>query len=258
VRGLLTGLLGLLLVATPAWAVDYAKIVRKLVKEPAYQSKAPKYVLLLFGREAKLRVWLVADGEAVYLDRNGDGDLTTKGERFEHASDCKDVEIADPDGRTRYVISHIRIVKGVDSPEVFLDLGAVGIKGALAYRQFGKTTRLRDNPREAAVLHFHGPLTVGVVTLDGWTADWKAPPNLALVTGEKPTDLQTFVGTVHAKCDCGVFIYSHHGECRHTKSGEKHKPAFANGVHPVVDIEFPPKAPGAPPVKKRYQLDEFC
>lgn len=257
-RGFLTGLAGLLLVATPARPVDYAKVDRKLAKEPAYHSKTPKYGLLLFGRDAKLRVWLVVDGEAVYLDRNGDGDLTGKGERLE--KDSKDVEIADPDGRTRYVISRIGFAKDLDSGEIYLDLGAVEIKGPLAYRQFCRTTRLRNNPREAAIVHFHGPLTVGVVnegTL-GTPADWKVPPNLALVTGEKATDLEVFVATINAKYDCCVAVVSHHGDCRHTNSGEKHRPAFPKGVHPVADIEFPPKAPGEPPLKKRYPLDQCC
>ena len=74
---------GLFLVAGRAGAVDYAKIDRTIAKEPAYTSKAPKYALLLFGPEARLLVWIVLDGKAVYLDRNGDGDLTSKGERFE-------------------------------------------------------------------------------------------------------------------------------------------------------------------------------
>src|SRR5207237_238026 len=49
--------------------------------EPAYQSKAPKYCLLVFGLDAKTRVWLVQDGDTLYVDRNGDGDLTGAGKR---------------------------------------------------------------------------------------------------------------------------------------------------------------------------------
>lgn len=99
--------LGLLFTAAPAQAVDYDKISRALVKEPDYQSKAPTYTLLVFGPAGKLRVWLVFDGNTVYLDRNGDGDLTGKGERFKHFADCIGVEIADPDGKTRYIINHV-------------------------------------------------------------------------------------------------------------------------------------------------------
>ena len=50
-------------------------------KEPAYHSK-PKYCLLAFGPEAKTRVWLVQDGDRLYVDRNGNGDLTEAGEKI--------------------------------------------------------------------------------------------------------------------------------------------------------------------------------
>jgi hypothetical protein len=36
------------------------------------------------------------------------------------------------------------------------------------------------------------------------------------------------------------------------------KAAFPAGVRPVVDVEFPPKAAGGPPVKRRYALDKVC
>jgi hypothetical protein len=43
--------------STPAMAADLSKIDRTLAKEPKYQSKA-KYCLLVFGPQAKTRVWL--------------------------------------------------------------------------------------------------------------------------------------------------------------------------------------------------------
>src|SRR6266571_5378383 len=61
--------------AIPARAVDLAKIDRTINKEPVYKSK-PKYCLLVFGPEAKTKVWLVQDGDTLYVDRNGNGDLT--------------------------------------------------------------------------------------------------------------------------------------------------------------------------------------
>src|SRR5579871_5179529 len=82
----------LILFAVPAGAVDLAKIDRTIRKEPAYRSKAPQYCLLVFGPEAKTRVWLVLDldsepweenaaGNSLYVDRNGSGDLTEPGNR---------------------------------------------------------------------------------------------------------------------------------------------------------------------------------
>src|SRR5436305_5556218 len=67
--------------ACPTRVADLAKIDRIIAKQPAYQSKHPRYCLLVFGAEAKARVWIVLDGEDLYVDRNGDGDLTEPGER---------------------------------------------------------------------------------------------------------------------------------------------------------------------------------
>jgi hypothetical protein len=67
--------------ACPAKATDLQKIARTIGKEPAYQNK-PKYALAVFGPEAKHKVWLVLDGEVLYVDKNGNGDLTEAGEKF--------------------------------------------------------------------------------------------------------------------------------------------------------------------------------
>jgi hypothetical protein len=72
--------------AVTACGADLTKIDRTIAKEPAYKPK-PKYCLLVFGPEAKTRVWLVLDGDTLYVDRNGNGDLTEKGERFVLALD---------------------------------------------------------------------------------------------------------------------------------------------------------------------------
>src|SRR5207302_6716243 len=61
-------------------AADLAAINRTIAKEPAYKGQ-PKYCLLVFGPEAKARVWLVQDGDTLYVDRNGNGDLTEKGKQ---------------------------------------------------------------------------------------------------------------------------------------------------------------------------------
>ncbi len=76
-----------MLVAASVWgsaasAADLSKIERTIHKEPTYESK-PKYCLLVFGPEAKTRVWLVQDGLALFVDRNANGDLTEPGEKVE-------------------------------------------------------------------------------------------------------------------------------------------------------------------------------
>src|SRR5262245_9878898 len=70
----------LLLGAEQARAAELKKIDRTIAREPTYTSKHPKYCLLVFGPQAK-RVWLVADGDFLHVDRNGNGDLTEAGKR---------------------------------------------------------------------------------------------------------------------------------------------------------------------------------
>jgi hypothetical protein len=80
-------LVALVFAAPPALAVDLARIDRRVGKEPRYQSK-PKYCLLALGPEAKHRAWLVLDGQTLYVDRSGTGDLTRP--------DCRVARKAEP------------------------------------------------------------------------------------------------------------------------------------------------------------------
>jgi hypothetical protein len=74
--------------SAPATAIDLTKIDRTITKEPAYKAK-PEYCLLVFGPEAKFRAWLVIDGDTLYVDRNGNGDLTEPGEKVVWKTDLK-------------------------------------------------------------------------------------------------------------------------------------------------------------------------
>src|SRR5262249_26983310 len=65
--------------------VDLSKIDHTIGKEPAYRTKSTKYCLLLFGPEGKKRLWLVHDGDRLYVDRNGNGDLTEEREEVKGA-----------------------------------------------------------------------------------------------------------------------------------------------------------------------------
>jgi hypothetical protein len=57
--------------ASQLTAADLTKVDRTIIKEPTYEGK-PKYCLLVFGAEAKARVWLALDGDTLYVDRDGE------------------------------------------------------------------------------------------------------------------------------------------------------------------------------------------
>ncbi|MCA9315225.1 MAG: hypothetical protein KDB73_07020 [Planctomycetes bacterium] len=57
-------------------------IDRTIRVEPSYSAPTQYYALLLLGPERQTRVWFVVDGDDLYVDRNGDGDLGGEDERF--------------------------------------------------------------------------------------------------------------------------------------------------------------------------------
>jgi hypothetical protein len=153
------GVVYLALTALHAPAADLSKIERSIAREPAYKG-APSYCLLVFGPEAKFRVWLVLDGNDLYVDRDGTGDLTTAGKRVTSQSNKGDLigfkpgQLTAPDG-TKYDLSQLR--KRKDGCDISLALkqgysraGQDG-PGALCFAA---------RPADAPIIHFLGPLTL--------------------------------------------------------------------------------------------------
>jgi hypothetical protein len=72
-----------------AQEVDLSKIDRTIGKEPKYNAETPIYGLVVFGPQAKTRVWMALDQskpdaagyDVLYADLNGNGDLTEPEER---------------------------------------------------------------------------------------------------------------------------------------------------------------------------------
>jgi hypothetical protein len=83
----------LLLASSASVATDLAKIDRIIKKEPTYKERL-KYCLLVFGPNARTKVWLVLDGDTLYVDKNGNSDLTDP-ERV-RPGDFKNVVISVP------------------------------------------------------------------------------------------------------------------------------------------------------------------
>jgi hypothetical protein len=182
-----------------ASAADSLTIDRSLKREPAYGAK-PQYCLLVFGPEAKTRVWVVAAGEAFYADRNGDGNLTEPGKRVYAVGNYRSLFFLDPNTTTMWlpVPENERIYQLGDifdaasrtwynvtvrrsgnlKTAVFEVL--VDIKGK--FRQLGRLPRFGDKPQDAPVLHFNGPLTLGLFTLQ-------------LVRGRAGTQIESWIGT---------------------------------------------------------------
>jgi len=260
-------------------AADLAKIGRAIAKEPAYQTKAPRYCLLAFGPEAKTRAWLVLDGDVAYVDRNGNGDLTDPGERVpmpplkasKHPlfQEERDVGLGDiKEGElthTGLAIEQVRVRRDIqpkdqsqrefrrqaqDLPGGFMfyvrvsvDLSwAAGKRDRpaarvlqIAYEDRHGVLSLAASPKDAPVIHFNGPLTLGLL------------PGQALIRGDKGEELRASITT--PGYGNGATAYLVH----QTRDG-----LVPEGVHPVADVEYPAGGPGKKPPAARVALTQRC
>jgi hypothetical protein len=238
-----------LLAATPALGADLSKIDRTIGKQPEYKGK-PKYALLVFGLEARMRVGMVLDGQTLYVDRNGDGDLTGKDERFTldypnrnlngygSLKDCN-IELRDPDKKTRYLIQAIGIYPegNKPNPERILDVN-VEIKGPrVSYKQYCGVL-MGNSPDKASIAHFHGPLMI-----EPRRIYWKLTPEWSrLPTGDPAGEISAVVGTMDAERGCWVVVRSED---------------LPKDLHPVVEVEYRSSKTDEP-IKQRYRLEQRC
>src|SRR5262245_32438608 len=151
----------------PGSAADLGKIDRTLVKEPAYESQLkPKYCLVVFGPEAKTRVWLVLDGDVLYVDRNGDGDLTGKDERILKKR-VYEVDIPSRQGGDPFSLE-VEDKPGRDGQETSYIIRCRPQEGKGFRQRTDGVLLFADRPQDAPVVHFGGPLTLTIL-------DWHKP-----------------------------------------------------------------------------------
>src|SRR5262245_57242868 len=199
-------ILTLAVAVQPAVGVDLTKIDRTIAKEPAYQTKTPKYCLLVFGAEAKTRMWLVHDGKGLYVDRNGDGDLTGPDKRVEFNAKHNAFETTSL-ANAKIAFSHLQVrIDAKGRAEIYLSrkvdfLGhrkrqkdtlahMAGIIGISSRSWMNRDNieeygfRFADRPQDAPIVHMDGPLTLKPM-------DTKQ----VFVRGHEPTQFPVMVGT---------------------------------------------------------------
>lgn len=247
----------------PASAADLTKIDRTIAKEPKYTSQ-PHYALLVFGPEAAERVWLVLDGEALYVDRNGNGDLTEANERVELDVDAtKKLKVA-PGAYKGMNVFNIGEVAGMrlrldfwvrdesfdpkEEPDVLKkyrkEQQVNGWENASLYRLTNAggaqiPVMLCQRPKDAQISHLGGPLTFQL----------RSPEPERLPKrggGEAVFDIR--IGTP------GVPTRN----SRYPVFSPLTTSEVPADVHPVAEFEFPNKAPNQPPIKVEVPLNKRC
>jgi hypothetical protein len=212
--------------ATSGVATDLTLIDRCIAKEPVYQSKSPKYCLLVFGPEAKTRVWLVLDGDTLYVDRNGNGDLTEENERVQNnGKDFEAGDISELDREAKLANLRLRSDKEKGNCMVFIEVKD-------KYRQYA-SVQFADRPQDAPLLHFDGPLTMGL----------NEPVKLS--RGNKSSEIKAWIGTpCPPKVKSATVFLDHKG--------------VPSNIHPVVAIEFPNEDVNGKPIKITAALNQRC
>jgi hypothetical protein len=253
-----------LLLAPLAQAADLGRIERKIAREPAYQTKAPRYCLLAFGPEAKARVWLVQDGDVLYVDRDGSGDLTAPGKRVRASTQGDQVSRTWVVGNLKvgglthtgltvrqmgvtqaYVANDRewqRVQKSNPKPcswwvQITAERGPDDKRdlprniGYLANGDGAGLLLFAGRPQDAPVIHLNGPFTLGL-------QDWKQK----LIAGEK-TMLQVGVGPRGVGPGTFAFVLY---------------PNTIPDVHPRAEITFPARPAKGPVLKRTYTLKQRC
>src|SRR5262245_60585571 len=264
---LLLSLVTVLLTALPAFApaADLTRIERRLLREPVYKGR-PKYCLLVFGPQAKTRVWLVQDGDTLYVDKNGNGDLTEPGEKIaaekregadegEYTFKVREIRDgtrlhkeltvwvakidyrADQDDSVKALLAKNPKARGYG---VMAEVEMPGWKGAalggrvqqrVSYIDVNGVLQFGNEPQEAPVIHFGGPWQV---TLFG---------RHKFIVG-RPADLCLGVGTA--------------GVGPGTTAWVDYEGVIPENAYPIVEITYAPKQPGLPPVRERHELKHRC
>lgn len=241
--------------------VDLTKVDRVIAKEPKYQ-KQPRYALLVFGPKADMRVWLVIDGEDVlYVDRNGNGDLTEEGERVVVDAEATKKRNVAPGAYKGMNVFDIGTVAGHrlrlyfwvrnddyvptdDFHKTILQerkkndwenasLFRIGSDGSAAQNP----TIFAPRPADSQIANLGGLLTI--------RPKWD---DRQRINSEGETDFDIKIGS--------VCLPPHN--CKHAIFSPLTTSEVPEDVHPRAVFEFPNKEAGKPPIAVEAVLNERC
>jgi RNA polymerase sigma factor (sigma-70 family) len=220
-----------------ARALERIKAEYRLKKEPAYQGRV-QYCLLLLGRNAQTRVWLASDGKTMYVDRNGDGDLTQPGEAIPFKPDRDGGFASLTTDRFPGHASdgpHTRLLIAVRQRDWQNNKGGywcVRARVGGRYPMYAFAHKFTQKPDEAPVIHLGGPLRLGLLDLEGGR----------LVRGGS-VELNAYIGSHYPGVEKAFVDADEWGQTE---------------VHPVAEVRLPARTPGAAPIALQVPLTQHC
>jgi hypothetical protein len=251
-------------------ATDRTKIDRTILKEPAYRTKAPKYGLLAFGSEGKDRVWLVRDGDTLYVDRNGNGDLTEPGEKV--AAEKKPGRKLEEEGGDFNVGDvtvggrmHKALAVSFLPLRQYADRWWPGVKAALA--KDPKALAVRINA-DVAVPGIKGGSLGGRLAFTAGPADRAGVLLFAATPAQAPVALLggplqvTFEGERPSlrvgRTNGLTVVVGTQGVGPGTFAMLDYEDTVPASAKPVADVLLSSAKPGAPPLREKWEIKERC
>src|SRR5262249_28819877 len=258
--------------ASAASAADLTKVPRSIAKEPAYATKSPRYLLLAFGPDAADRVWLVLDGDTLYADRNGNGDLTEPSE----AIPTKKREGGDPeiDGRAFDVgdisaggQTHKGLVVGT-MPLARLSEDIRNLPHARELLRADSKVQVATVSLEVHHPKLKGPgvegrvpMLIGPLDMGGMLTFAASAKDAPLVHPDGPIQVNFYGGTpslqVGRETDLVLAVGSP-GLGKGTFAMLRYDQTIPASAGATVKIDYPAAKASDPRVKEHYELKERC
>ncbi|MBX9624481.1 MAG: hypothetical protein K2X82_11790 [Gemmataceae bacterium] len=233
-----------------------ARLDRSPPKLPPGVGEA-KYLVMAFGPEARFRVWLADTGSAVYVDRNGNGDLADDGPpvRFARADRLRLLELTEGEsrGQSQELVTHLGDVTDPHTGDRYEVVHYSGLRfgggplttASLKVRRGGKPEQgsgysPADRAEAAPILHFGSnrlvPSLMGAVTF----ADQADRIGIYYSESGRHVGGSPFLnlGTPGVGTRSGV-----------GSGGDLLK--LSEGVSPVAEFTFTPANPADPPISVR-------
>jgi hypothetical protein len=253
-------------------AADLAKVTRTIGKEPAYQTKTPRYLLLAFGPDAAERVWLVQDGDTLYVDRNGNGDLTDPGEKI--ATKKRPDSDPDVDGRS-FDVGDIaaggRTHKGLVVNTIPLSRMADDIRDLPHARQLLRadskaqivslTLEVRHPVLKGPGVEGRVPMLVGPLDLGGMLVFAASPKDAPIIHPDGALEITFYGGLptlqIGRETDVVLAVGSP-GLGKGTLAMLAYEQTIPADLRPTVEITYPSAKAGDAPFKEPYELRDRC
>lgn len=224
--------------ADPLVPETLTKIDRKIAKLPKLATDTPGYLLLAFGPKADFKAWMVLDGDTLYVDANGNGDLTDDAPvGFNTAAstppkayvfETKGIGAEKDEKKWALAVSTFP-VSGTTTKALIL----MATRDERAQKVGPMDFRFGDSPEAARVVHF-GSEVLAVrpsVTMPS-----------VLEEGEK-VDFRVQVGTPGVGAGSFASVLND---------------GLNKTANPVAEFTFQPTKPGDKPVTVKAELKERC